>query len=173
MKRITVLSILLIAIGTASASACGGFWDVGCNVGKAIEKAAQDTGKAIEKATQDTGKAIENGVHGVGKTIESIAQNPVEILPVCWGQPQNCRDKNNKTINVPVSQPTYSASFRVRCVDAVTGADRADNTVTVTSTVSLEAAREEILRLYRTTDLCQANGDTSRRMVPGSGEWLN
>jgi hypothetical protein len=162
MTRLIAIALVANGLSAGAASACGGFWDVGCNVGK-----------VIEKATQDTGKAIEEGVHGLGKTIESVAKNPVEILPVCWGAPQTCRDENKKKITVPVAGPTYSVSFRVRCVDAVSGADRADNTLTVTSTVSREAAVNEILRLYRTTDLCQANGDTTRRMVPGSGEWLN
>jgi hypothetical protein len=171
MTRLIAIALAAIGLSAGTASACGGFFDVACNVGKVIEKATQDTGKAIEKATHDTGKAIEKATQDVGKTIESVAKNPVEILPVCWGEPQTCRDENKKKITVPVAAPTYSASFRVRCVDAVSGADRGDNTVTVTSTVSREAAVNEILRLYRTTDLCQANGDTSRRMVPGSGEW--
>ena len=32
-----------------SAHACGGFWDVACNVGKTIEKAGQDIGNDIKR----------------------------------------------------------------------------------------------------------------------------
>jgi hypothetical protein len=57
-------------------------------------------------------------------------------------------------------------------VDAQTGAPRADSTLIVTSKVSLEEARNEVLRQYQSIDLCQGNGDLSRRTVPGSGRWL-
>jgi hypothetical protein len=29
---------------------------------------------------------------GIGNTAVSIVKNPAEILPVCWGSPQDCRD---------------------------------------------------------------------------------
>jgi hypothetical protein len=128
---------------------CGG--DIGCNIEK-------EGGKLLK---------------GIGETAVSIGKNPVEILPVCWFSPQECRDdakKKNATVTNP---PTiYSASARVNCVDATTGADRANSDVTVTSPVSRDAAVNEIVRLYRTQDLCQGNGDTSRRMV-GPLIWLD
>lgn len=109
---------------------------------------------------------------GLRHTVESVVKNPVEALPVCWGQPQNCRGEDKKTAQVKVAPQTFSATYRVDCIDAVTGADRADNTITATSTVSLDEARNEIIRRYQTSDLCQANGDTSRITKPGSGRWL-
>jgi hypothetical protein len=137
--------------GETNQAACGGFFDAACNIGKEAER---------------FGKTI-------GKTAESIAKNPVEIFPVCWGSPQTCRDDvEKKKTTIPNPPTTYSVSFRVRCKDAQTGANRADTTLTVTSTVSREAAVQEVLRQYETTDLCQSNGDTSRVMVPNSGEWL-
>jgi hypothetical protein len=68
--------------------------------------------------------------------------------------------------------PQYSATYRVDCRDAQTGADRADNTITATSPVSEGAARAYILDLASKSDLCQANGDTSRVTKRGSGRWM-
>lgn len=31
---------------------------------------------------------------GINKTFNSIVKNPVEVLPVCWGHPQDCRPEN-------------------------------------------------------------------------------
>ncbi|ESZ19999.1 hypothetical protein [Mesorhizobium sp. L2C084A000] len=31
---------------------------------------------------------------GINKTFNSIVKNPGEILPVCWGHPQDCRAEN-------------------------------------------------------------------------------
>ena len=70
----------------------------------------------------------------------------------------------------PVAQ--YSATLRVGCLDAQTGADRADNTITATSTVSTADAMNYILNLANRSDLCQANGDTSRITRPGSAHWM-
>jgi hypothetical protein len=64
----------------------------------------------------------------------------------------------------------FSATYRVDCVDVDTGADRADTTITATSDVSEDAARNYILNLASRSDLCQANGDTSR--VAKSGRWM-
>jgi hypothetical protein len=177
MNKCFVFAFAVIATALtygSPASACGGFWDFPCNAGKAIEKAAQDTGKTLEKATQDTGKTLEKAGQDVGKTVEAIGKNPVEILPVCWFSPQECRDDGKKkSISVPVAAPVYYASFRVDCVDVTTGAPRADSDVTVSSPVSRDAAVAEINRLYATTDLCQGNGDTTRRMVAGSGRFID
>jgi hypothetical protein len=70
----------------------------------------------------------------------------------------------------PVAQ--YSATLRVGCLDAQTGADRADNTITATSTISTADAMNYILNLANRSDLCQANGDTSRITRPGSARWM-
>jgi hypothetical protein len=43
------------------AYAAGLFGDINIDIGKAVERAAQDTGKAIEKASQDTGHVVEKG----------------------------------------------------------------------------------------------------------------
>jgi hypothetical protein len=63
-----------------TAAACGGPWDVACNVGKAIEKGAQDTGKTVEKAAQDTGKTVEKAGQDTGKTVEKAAQDTGHTL---------------------------------------------------------------------------------------------
>jgi hypothetical protein len=107
----------------------------------------------------------------IGKTVESIAKNPVEALPVCWGAPQNCRPNAEKT-NVPVSAPTYTVSYRVDCIDVHTGRDRGDQTITVTSLVSMEDARQGILKQMQNSDLCRGTGDLSRITKAGSGRWL-
>jgi hypothetical protein len=111
---------------------------------------------------------------GIAKTVESIGKDPIEVLPPCWGSPQDCRDDKhkNKPPQIIVPSPTYSVTYRVDCRDAITGADRADNTITVTSTVSVADAQNEVIRRLQSSDLCQANGDTSRVTKPGSGRWL-
>jgi hypothetical protein len=74
--------VLLFAAGAISnqAYACGGPWDIACNVGKTIEKGAHDTGKAIEKGAHDTGKSVEKGAHDAGKTLEKAAQDTGKAL---------------------------------------------------------------------------------------------
>ncbi|MBZ9763377.1 hypothetical protein LB553_21185 [Mesorhizobium sp. CA8] len=68
------------------ALACGGWADVGCNVGKAVEKGAHDAGhagektlhdvgKTLGKAGQDTGKTLEKTAHDIGHTLEKAAQD--------------------------------------------------------------------------------------------------
>jgi hypothetical protein len=56
---LTAGALTCLPIHPRSASACGGPFDVACNVGKAVEKGAHDAGKAIEKGAHDTGKAAE------------------------------------------------------------------------------------------------------------------
>jgi hypothetical protein len=107
--------------------------------------------------------------NGPRNVVVGIIEHPQRIFPPCWGS-DRCDNPSETTATA--QRPYYSVSFRVDCVDAVTGADRADNTVTVTSPVSIDDARNTVMQSYQTTDLCQANGDRSRRMVPGSGRWL-
>jgi hypothetical protein len=110
---------------------------------------------------------------GIANTVKSIGKNPVEALPVCWGHPQDCREEDKKApVHVIVPEPTFLVTYRVDCRDAFTGADRADATVTVTSKVSTEDARNEVLRQVQSSDLCQASGDMSRVTKPGTGRWL-
>ncbi len=70
----SALTISLTA-ATTSSSACGGFWDVGCNVGKAIEKAAQDTGRAVEKGLHDTGRALEKAAQDTGRAVDKAFED--------------------------------------------------------------------------------------------------
>jgi hypothetical protein len=72
----------------------------------------------------------------------------------------------------PAPVNKYTATLRVDCMDAQTGADRADNTITASSNVSTADARNYIINLANRSDLCQANGDTSRVTKPGSGRWM-
>jgi hypothetical protein len=72
----------------------------------------------------------------------------------------------------PAPQKRFSATYRVLCMDATTGADRADNTITAYSTVSEEDAMNVISQQVRLKDICQANGDTSRVTKPGTGYWM-
>lgn len=69
------LPLILLLAGAGQAGACGGWADIGCNVGKAIEKGVHDTGKAIEKGAHDTGNTVEKAAHDVGKTVEKAAQD--------------------------------------------------------------------------------------------------
>jgi hypothetical protein len=60
---------------------CGGFFDIACDIGKTIEKGANDTGKTIEKAAHDTGHATEKAAHDVGKAVEkATGTKPLEPL---------------------------------------------------------------------------------------------
>ena len=70
-----VSGIAIGAAGTAPASACGGFWDAGCNLGKVVEKAAHDVGHTAEKAAQDTGHTAEKAAHDTGHIVEKAAQD--------------------------------------------------------------------------------------------------
>ncbi|KAG5183318.1 hypothetical protein JKP88DRAFT_255868 [Tribonema minus] len=73
--------VTVAALGAActlslqDAVACGGPWDVACNIGAAVEKGAQDAGAAIEKGVQDAGTAIEKGVQDAGVAIEVGVQD--------------------------------------------------------------------------------------------------
>jgi hypothetical protein len=71
---------------------------------------------------------------------------------------------------VPVS--TYAAVLRGDCMDAQTGAPRADNTITTYSNLSEIDAEHIAIAIAARSDICQANGDTTRVLVPGSLRWL-
>jgi hypothetical protein len=87
--------LFFVPASFSPANACGGIFDIGCNVGKIIERAAQDTGKTIEKSAQDVGKSIEKSAQDAGKTGEKavrdheLAQSPTDpcklnpALPQC------------------------------------------------------------------------------------------
>jgi hypothetical protein len=60
---------------TTQAYACGGWLDVACNVGQAIQKGAQDTGHALETATHDTGNAIQKGTSDTGHALETATHD--------------------------------------------------------------------------------------------------
>jgi hypothetical protein len=117
-----------------------------------------------------------SGADAGGKPKIGWPQSTQEVLfPICWGHPQDCRDAPATTqapAPTSVPGPTFTVVFRVRCVDVITGADRADDTLSVTSKVSRQTAVNQVLRQYNTSDLCQANGDQTRRMLRGSGVWL-
>src|SRR5262245_4815002 len=56
---VTTVAALMFANGGVNvAYACGGLWDVGCNIGKTLERAVQDTGKTIEKGAHDVGHTL-------------------------------------------------------------------------------------------------------------------
>jgi len=100
------------------------------------------------------------------------------IFPICWGNPQNCRDsdetKETRKQGQPAS-PVYEASFRVDCTDKYNGRNRGDSTIFVRSSTSIEDAKSKALDAYRTSDLCQVDPnyqDRSRVMVPGSGRFI-
>jgi hypothetical protein len=68
------------------------------DLGKTIEKGAQDTGKTIEKGAQDTGKTIERGAQDTGKTIERGAQDTgktIERGAQDTGKEMNSGEQNN------------------------------------------------------------------------------
>ena len=89
----TVVAVGLIGVNPAKA--CGGPWDVACNVGNAVgtavhqtgtalakpaealvkqgENVVKDSGKVVEKAVQDTGKGGEKAIGDSGKAIEKTA----------------------------------------------------------------------------------------------------
>lgn len=75
MTRVIFLIITILS-WSGSAYACGGIWDIVCNlgltVGRAVEKGAHDTGHAVEKGTHDTGNAIEKGTHDTGAALTPV-----------------------------------------------------------------------------------------------------
>jgi len=97
------------------------------------------------------------------------------LFPVCWGSPQDCRgtaNKDQKTAGGASTSNWVMVSYQVDCRDRYTGADRADNTITVQAPTREEAVAT-IEQQERTGDLCQANGDSSRVTKPGTGRYLN
>jgi hypothetical protein len=73
MKKLLLIAAAILAVALVKpATACGGWFDLPCNVGAALEKAAQDTGKTLEKAAQD-----------IGKTGESIARLEIRFDLIC------------------------------------------------------------------------------------------
>lgn len=69
------VAAVVTALSSSAVAACGGPWDVACNVGQAVQKAVQDTGKTVEKAAQDTGKTVEKTAQDTGKTVEKASQD--------------------------------------------------------------------------------------------------
>ena len=74
-------SILFSFFLSSETNACGGWADLACNIGKAIEKATQATGRAVEKSAHDTGHAIEKAAHDTGNAIEK-SQSPDWAKPL-------------------------------------------------------------------------------------------
>ena len=111
---------------------------------------------------------------GISNTASSIAKNPGEALPPCWGSPQTCRGNggNNGPTVVTPPQEVFLAAYRVDCYDYSSGRDSGDQTLTVTSPVSIEVARDEIVRQLLSSDICRSTGDLTRMTRPGSGRWL-
>ncbi|MDK4723386.1 DUF4157 domain-containing protein [Rhizobium sp. CNPSo 3968] len=72
--KIGAVSSLAIVVST-SAYACGGPLDVACNVGKAIEKGAQDTGKTVEKGAQDTQRSLSDALNRIDPRITQIGRD--------------------------------------------------------------------------------------------------
>jgi hypothetical protein len=152
----------LAAAGIAGLSLCAGIPN-GANVAHAGEGFFQKIGDGWKK-----GKWIPGIPNVRPQTVQEV------LFPVCWGHPQDCRE-SAKPAGGPsqrVPEAWVSVSYRVDCRDRDTGADRADNTVTVTAPTRDQAVAR-IEELARTSDLCQANGDLSRITVPGSGRYLN
>ena len=70
-----IISWLLASVGSSTiAYACGGPFDIACNVGHAIEKGAHDAGNAGQTAVQQTGNAIEKGAHDAGNAGQTAVQ---------------------------------------------------------------------------------------------------
>jgi|GEM_PF-2504093 len=55
----SLLGALLFCFWCSPASACSGWFDPLCELGRSLDKGAHDAGHAIEKGAQDTGKAVE------------------------------------------------------------------------------------------------------------------
>jgi hypothetical protein len=52
------IAIMVLMLFSSGALACGGFFDIACNVGRTIGKAVQDAGKTVEKAAHDVGNTV-------------------------------------------------------------------------------------------------------------------
>lgn len=75
----------VLAVSSAPGFACGGVFDVGCNLshgglspsnlGKQAEKAGQDIGHTAEKAGQDVGHTAEKAGQDIGHTVEKAGQD--------------------------------------------------------------------------------------------------
>ncbi len=91
------------------------------------------------------------------------------IFPVCWGSPQDCRDKANK--DNTSGTPIVFVSYKVACRDTATGEDRGYALLSAAAS-KREAAVAKIEEALQSGDACQRGGYVDRVSVPGSGQWL-
>jgi hypothetical protein len=76
MRFLGLSSMIIACLLVPSLPAEADFWSGTVNpVGKAIEKATQDTGKILDKSGKDVGKTIEKAVQDTGKTLEKAAED--------------------------------------------------------------------------------------------------
>src|SRR5260370_29941116 len=78
LMRLFIL-LAIIAISGSKVSACGGPFDIACNVGQTIEKAGQDVGreggKIIDQARTDVGNGLDRidpRINQIGRDIDSM-----------------------------------------------------------------------------------------------------
>jgi len=106
---VVALTASVLAFHSGPTFACGGIFDVKCNlekgglspsnIGKQTEKAVQDTGNTVEKAAHDTGHTVEKAAQDTGKTIEKAAHDTGHTIEKTFQDTGNELDRAGKNIN--------------------------------------------------------------------------
>ena len=74
IARVAAVSAIILS-SSLPALGCGGFLDVACNVGKAIEKGAQDIGREGGKIVNQARKDVGNGLDAIDPRITQFGRD--------------------------------------------------------------------------------------------------
>jgi len=108
------------------------------------------------------------------KKLRVQLKSPQELLPVCWGAPQDCR---GSSAGAPPSTPnrdpevTYEARLRVNCYYP-NGQYAGDSTTFGSSKVSISDARENALAEWRRRFATMCHGIDTRASPRGDPWWV-
>ena len=97
-----------------------------------------------------------------------------ELLPPCWGSPQDCRNRPGDTSQGPTQMPPqtqyYQAGLRVDCRDSYTGRQLGDELYVVSSPNSYAEARQLAWNgAFGYPDICSQSDST--RVRSGTYSW--
>lgn len=109
MRRIGTILVVVTALSmTGVAQARGLFDDLNANMGREIEKAAQDTGAAVEKAARDTGHAIEKGGFDAKSLVHDLTSKPEDELLSFSLSPDMCAEIDCHGVPSDIAQRAVS-----------------------------------------------------------------
>lgn len=80
MCRLLLLIVMMQALSINVCVACGGFWDIACNLSKRFGDSSHEIGRNLDKATEDVGKAAAKAAHDVGNSVETEAHDTGKSL---------------------------------------------------------------------------------------------